>query len=171
MNKKSKPQEAACVAIFDETRSKIVLVKRRDIPVWVPPGGGIDAGETPEDAAIREALEETGYRVKIVRKIAEYLPVNRMTQKTHYFECSILGGSPQNSRETKEVAFFPLHALPKLLPPFYREWIVDAVENRPELITSKITGVSYFVLIKLLIQHPILVIRFLLTKLGIHINS
>lgn len=30
---------------------------------WVPPGGGIEAGEGPRDAAIREAWEETGLRL------------------------------------------------------------------------------------------------------------
>jgi ADP-ribose pyrophosphatase YjhB (NUDIX family) len=30
---------------------------------WTLPGGGIDHGERPEDAAVREVMEETGYRV------------------------------------------------------------------------------------------------------------
>jgi 8-oxo-dGTP pyrophosphatase MutT (NUDIX family) len=32
-------------------------------PRWITPGGGIDAGETPREAAVRELLEETGLRV------------------------------------------------------------------------------------------------------------
>ena len=44
---------------------KVILVKRRDCPVWVLPGGKIDDGETPEEAIIRETKEETGYDVII----------------------------------------------------------------------------------------------------------
>ncbi|MBI2743475.1 MAG: NUDIX hydrolase [Chlamydiales bacterium] len=165
-----KPQEAVAVIILNEEQTSIVLVKRRDIPVWVLPGGGIDRGESPEEAALREALEETGFEVKIVRKIAEYLPVNRLTQRTHYFECRIASGEARSSRETKAVAFFDVRALPKLLPPFYKNWIDDALANKPELICKKIEDVNYFILVKLLLQHPILVGRYLLTKLGIHLN-
>ena len=36
---------------------------------WTLPGGGIDFGEDPEDAVVREFIEETGLTVK-VRKLA-----------------------------------------------------------------------------------------------------
>jgi 8-oxo-dGTP diphosphatase len=41
-------------------------VQRGD-SVWNFPGGGIEAGETPEEACIREVKEETGYEVKVMR--------------------------------------------------------------------------------------------------------
>ena len=33
---------------------------------WVPPGGQIEPGETPEQTAVRETLEETGYHVRAI---------------------------------------------------------------------------------------------------------
>ena len=54
--------ESVLVAIFDSARKKILLTKRRDIPVWVFPGGKIEANETPETCAVRECKEETGFR-------------------------------------------------------------------------------------------------------------
>lgn len=165
----SQSKQAVCGLVFDEARSEVLLVKRRDIPVWVPPGGGLDPGETPEAGVVREVLEETGYTVRIVRKTAEYLPVNWMTQLTHVFECRLKSGEAKVSSETREVRFFRLDALPPLPPP-YEGWIREGAAGHPRLIRKEIEGVTLWVLLKLLIQHPLLTFRYLLTKLGIHIN-
>jgi 8-oxo-dGTP pyrophosphatase MutT (NUDIX family) len=42
----------------------IILHRHRVLGVWIQPGGHIDAGETPWDAALREAAEETGLVVR-----------------------------------------------------------------------------------------------------------
>jgi ADP-ribose pyrophosphatase YjhB (NUDIX family) len=157
----------ACILFED---SKILLIKRRDIPVWVLPGGGIDQGESPEAAACREMEEETGYQVKIVRKIAEYTPTNRLAKLTYFYEVQALSGAPKTGAETRAVEFFEIDNLP-LLPPPYRHWIADAVQRHSRVLRKNIEGVNYIMLLKLLIQHPLLVGRFLLTKLGIHINN
>lgn len=164
-------REAVSCIIFHPGLEEILLIKRRDIPVWVLPGGGIEPGETSIEAAKREAQEETGFEVTVVRQIAKYRPLNGFTQTTHFFECSIIGGTATTGYETKEVSFFPLTALPKLLPTFYRYWILDALENAPTILEKPIQGTSYFMFIKYLFSHPILVMRFLLTKIGIHLNS
>lgn len=168
---KSPPPEKQAVygIVFNEIRTEVLLIKRLDIPVWALPGGGLDPGEIPEVGAVREVLEETGFNSVIARKVAEYLPVNKMTQLSHLFECRIVSGSAKTGDETKEVRFFPLNALPALPPP-YKGWIADAAANHRAVLRKKIEGVSYWILLKLFIQHPILVGRYLLTKLGIHIN-
>lgn len=38
----------------------IVLHRHRLLGIWIQPGGHVDAGECPEDAALRETFEETG---------------------------------------------------------------------------------------------------------------
>jgi 8-oxo-dGTP pyrophosphatase MutT (NUDIX family) len=150
---------------------EVLLIKRRDIPVWVLPGGGIDAGETPEAAACREMEEETGFQVEIVRKIAEYTPTNRLAKFTHFYEVKALNGKLKTGTETLDFAFFHLTSLPKKLPPPYEHWIADAAAREPFVIKKNVEGVTYSVLLKLLIMHPILVGRFLLTKMGIHLNK
>ncbi|MGE0198703.1 MAG: NUDIX hydrolase [Simkaniaceae bacterium] len=156
--------------VFSEDRKNVLLIKRRDVPVWVLPGGGIEAGESPEEAAVREIEEETGYQVTLMRKIAEYSPLCRLARFTHLYECTIVSGAPSLSEETQGVAFFSLENLPPLPPP-YPDWIQDAVEDHPQVLKKQITSVTYTALVKNLILHPILVIRFLITKIGIRIND
>jgi 8-oxo-dGTP pyrophosphatase MutT (NUDIX family) len=162
---------AVTCILFNHERTEVLLIKRRDVPVWVLPGGGIELSEAPEDAAIREMSEETGLSVKIVRKIAEYLPQNRLAGFTHFFEVEKLSGELSTGPETFDIAFFPLHALPKLLAPPYPYFIHDALLPKSDVIHLPIQGVTYTALLKLLFQHPILVIRFLLSRLGLHINK
>jgi 8-oxo-dGTP pyrophosphatase MutT (NUDIX family) len=168
----SKEQKAVCGILFSPDRKQVLLIKRRDVPVWVLPGGGIDPGETAETAIVREMEEETGYKVSIVKQIATYLPVNKLTHLTYFYECTPLSGHAKSGRETLKAEFFPLNKLPKrLMPPPYENWIADALLNKDTVIEKKIEGVSYLILIKLLLMHPILVGRFILAKLGLHINS
>lgn len=156
--------------LFSEDKKQVLLVKRRDLPVWVLPGGGLDEGETPQIGVIREVEEETGLQVQIVKQIAEYQPVNRLTQTTYFFECTAIGGQTKPSSEAKEVVFFPLDKLP-LLPPPFPGWIADALANKPKTMVKPIEGVTYLILIKLLLLHPILVLRYFLTKIGIQFNA
>ena len=164
-------EESVSCVIFDEDKKQVLLIKRRDIPVWVLPGGGIEPNEKPDIAAVREALEETGIQVEISRKVALYQPANKLTRPTHFYECVAKDGIPSTGPETKEIAFFPLDALPKRLVPFYATWIDDAKKNNPEIIEKKIEKTSYWTFVHYLLCHPLLVIRFLLTRIGIHINN
>lgn len=60
---------SAVVIIQDQ---KVLLIKRvkKEEVYYVFPGGGIEEGETPEEAAIKEAFEELGVTVKIVKIIS-----------------------------------------------------------------------------------------------------
>lgn len=162
--------EAVSCIIFNEAKDQVLLIKRRDIPVWVLPGGGIDENEAPEEASLREALEETGCTVKLERKIAFYQPANRLTRPTHFFECSILEGKPKTGPETREIAFFPLDNLPAKLVPFYKTWIDDALLFSDIVLEKTIEKTSYWTFLQYLATHPLLVFQFLLTRAGIHWN-
>lgn len=162
--------ESVAGIVFSPDRSSVLLIQRRDVPVWVLPGGGIEPLESAEDAAVREILEETGFTVKADRLVGEYTPINRLSKRTHLYECSILGGEAALSEETKNVGFYPLTALPKLIPPPYREWIEDARFPGPP-VKKPLHSVTYFTLIKNIFFHPLLVIRFVLARLGWAINT
>ena len=43
-----------------------MLHRHRKLEMWLPPGGHIEKGELPDEAAVREVLEETGIEVELV---------------------------------------------------------------------------------------------------------
>ncbi len=54
------------VAVFVVHEGKVLLHRHRKLGMWLPPGGHIERDELPDDAAVREVLEETGVRVALV---------------------------------------------------------------------------------------------------------
>lgn len=54
------------VAVFVVCSGKVLLHMHRKLGMWLPPGGHIEEGELPDDAAVREVLEETGIEVALV---------------------------------------------------------------------------------------------------------
>ena len=164
-------KNAAIAIIFNTEKNAIVLTKRRDVPVWVLPGGGIDEGETTEVAAVREALEETGLIVKIERQIAEYSPANRLTSQTYTYECSVVDGEISVGAETKEIQWFTLNKLPSSFFYVHHEWLVDALKNEPNLIRKKLISVTYWKVFTYFLKHPTHVMRILLSRMGFPLNS
>ncbi|MDA2918416.1 NUDIX hydrolase [Desulfobacterota bacterium AH_259_B03_O07] len=91
---------------------EIILVKRSFEPYkdhWAFPGGFVEYGETVENAAIREAKEETGLIVEIEKLIGVYSDPDR-DPRGHFvtvcFLCRKVGGELTTSVETKEVKAF-----------------------------------------------------------------
>jgi 8-oxo-dGTP pyrophosphatase MutT (NUDIX family) len=162
--------DGATVFAFDKDKKKIVLVKRRDIPVWVIPGGGIEKGETPEEAAIRETREESGFEIIINRKVAEYIHIGSK-KKNHLFEGVVVGGRARLSNESKEVKFFELGNLPENRHPLINEWLADVNKKSKNVIVREIQGVTIQQALRQIHKHPVMVIRFILVRMGIHINT
>ena len=67
---------SAHAIVLDES-VRILLVHRRDMDLWDSPGGGMEHGELPDEAAVRETKEETGLDV-VVQRLLAVRPLTRI---------------------------------------------------------------------------------------------
>ncbi|HEY8108393.1 MAG TPA: NUDIX domain-containing protein [Patescibacteria group bacterium] len=112
------PDPSACAVVEQDGK---YLVLRRNIEPnkgkWEIPGGFIDSGEGAEEALLREAREETGLEVKIVRYIGSfpcaYGDTDLMTVSVAY-HAAVTGGTFKLSREAKESRWVDLNEFPEM---------------------------------------------------------
>jgi len=157
--------------IFNNDRREVLLIKRCDIPIWVLPGGGVEEGEAPQDAVIREVKEETGLDVAVSRQSGQYSPITRRSNPVWTFECTIQSGTPQTGEETRDIGFFPIDKLPKVVFHLHEEWIKDALKSDKEIIKNPIEGVSLFKLFWRYCRYPTIILRGIFVLLGRPINT
>lgn len=95
----------------------IVLVERKNPPYgWALPGGFVDYGESLEDAAIREAKEETSVTITSPRQFKAYSNPERDPRQhiiSFVFDANISVGQLEAKDDAAKVAVFDIEALVK----------------------------------------------------------
>jgi 8-oxo-dGTP diphosphatase len=106
------------VDVIIEVRDLIVLIRRKHPPPgWALPGGFIDAGERAQDAAVREAMEETGLQVTLTDLLGVYSDPARDPRR-HTISTVYIGkaeGTPSGADDAAEARLFPERDLPSPL--------------------------------------------------------
>jgi len=101
--------------IFDETRQKVLLTRRKDNGLWCLPGGHMESGESVEECCVREVFEETGLQVRVKRLTGVYSNPDQLViypdgNQAHFvvmnFEVEIVEGELSLSDETSEAGYF-----------------------------------------------------------------
>jgi 8-oxo-dGTP pyrophosphatase MutT (NUDIX family) len=141
--------------IIINDQNQVLLILREDLRIWALPGGSIESGETFEDAARREVLEETGYHIAVTKKVGIYWRPQYPGggNIVHVFLGEIINGNTSaHDWESIEVKWFDLDTLPKKLFLFAREHIHDAVsETIPIYKEQRLPNYQAFLLKVLLI--------------------
>ncbi len=113
---------------------QVLLVRHTYKKGWHLPGGGLKRGETVEEAARREAREETGAELRSIRLVGIFSDLedgfngHNILFASNDFE--IVG---PHDHEIAEARFFPLDTLPDDLPPGQRRRVEEykAVTQQP----------------------------------------
>lgn len=115
------PNQAAGVVVHDPARGVLLLWRHRfvtDTWGWEIPAGRVDPGETIADAAVREVLEETGWRVDDVRPLLAYNPTNGFSdQRFNVFVGTGAShvGEPTDHGEAERIEWVPTADLRQLI--------------------------------------------------------
>lgn len=117
-------------AVIVATDGRVLLALRDRPPIWNLPGGSVEAGETPWDAAVRETREEVGLDVAVDRLTGVY-DRSPDGDPVLVFACRVLGGEPGPTAEAVRVEWFRPDRLPEPVNPYQPERIADALRAEP----------------------------------------
>jgi len=114
--------------IIESPNGDVLLIRRRNPPYgWALPGGFVDYGETVEQAAAREALEETGLEVSLQRQFHVYSDPSR-DPRVHTLSVVFVAtamGTPSAGDDAEDVGFYSRNSLPEKIAFDHRQILED----------------------------------------------
>ncbi len=118
--------------IIETDHGRILLIKRKNEPIgWALPGGFVDYGESLENAAIREAKEETSLDVTLIKQLHTYSTPDR-DPRQHTISTVFIAqgqGKAQAADDAAEIGFFTKDNLPDSIVFDHRQILADYFMN------------------------------------------
>jgi ADP-ribose pyrophosphatase YjhB (NUDIX family) len=111
----------ALMALVDEPGRVLLLRRHRLVPDrwgWEVPGGPVDEGEEPDEAAVRELEDSTEYRAGRVTHLITFQPVAGSVDAEHFVfigQDPVQVGEPTVSGEAGRAEWVPLESVPGLI--------------------------------------------------------
>jgi len=133
--------------IITDNEGRVLLCHRRDYDLWNLPGGGVEIGETPWDALIREIKEETGLEAIPTHLSGVYSKPDK-NELILSFACQITGGDITLTDEVDKIEFFEIGQIPKNSSLKQVERIKDYFTDKSKTHYRVQTGPSSIELIK-----------------------
>jgi len=112
---------AAIVVLVDDQDRVLMMWRHRFVQDkwgWELPGGLIDEGEEPQETAIRELEEETGYRAGRIEHLVTYQPMVGMVDSEHVIFIArdpVKVAEPVEATESDRIEWIPLASVPDLI--------------------------------------------------------
>ncbi|MGC8872830.1 MAG: GNAT family N-acetyltransferase [Chloroflexia bacterium] len=126
------------VAAIIEHQGGLVLVRRREPPQaggWCFPAGFMEAGESSEEATIRECAEETGLQVAVGELVGVYsFDDEPQGGIVIFYTARVVGGQLRPGDDAQEVRIFPLPEMPRLAFRTHREALERWKRDRERLL-------------------------------------
>jgi len=103
-----------CTLIFDDS-GKVLLFKHTYRKYeWGIPGGGLEYGEQPIHAIVREFYEESNIKIE-VKKLLKVASAKEFPHLSIVYLCEIISGEFKPSHEISEMKYFDVSDLPQML--------------------------------------------------------
>lgn len=132
----------AAAFIFDDAGLLLVVKENYGKFRWSLPGGMVDPGEVPQDAVVREVLEETGTTVEVNHLVGIYRLDDGF--EAYAFRCTIANGEPaiQPTDELTDVEWMDPAVIPEPRSNLLHYALADAIEDRRGVVRNALLRVN-----------------------------
>lgn len=132
--------------ILKDNRLLVMHRIKNGAKYWVFPGGGVEEGESSEEAVARELLEETNLQVKVLRLLYRHRLTNKQggKQRQDFYLCEVVRGElglqadsveaermGNSHQDTYEPTWTTIDQAKDLLlyPLEIRDWLIEDLKN------------------------------------------